>query len=283
MEILKNIQVKSSHHKKPILTDVFFERNSIKKSIVIFCHGYKGYKDWGAWNLVAEKFADKNLFFIKFNFSHNGGTAKNPIDFPDLEAFGENNYSIELHDLEDIINWICTNLEFKEEIDPENITLIGHSRGGGIVLLKSSENTKISKVITWCGVSDFGTRFLKGEQLEAWRTNGIYYVENGRTKQKMPHLFQFYTNFKKNEKRLTIKSAVSNLTIPQLIIQGEIDEVVTLNEAENLNKWNPESQLIIIPQMNHTLGSAQPWELDKMPVYLEDVVNKSINFIVCND
>ena len=280
MKSILNTVVKSEHHKKPILTDVYYNQNNIKKPIVIFCHGYKGYKDWGAWNLAVPKFVERNLFFVKFNFSHNGGTVENPIDFPDLKAFGENNFTIELNDLEDIINWICANESFKNEIDTENIILIGHSRGGGIVSIKASENSKISKLITWCSVSDFGDRFPTGEILEKWRKDGISYVENSRTKQQMPHYFQFYTNFKENEVRLTIKNAVSKLTIPQLIVHGTNDDVVLLNEAENLHIWNPKSTLLIIDKMDHSLGSTQPWRNENMPNYLEQVVAKSIDFIL---
>lgn len=280
MEIIRNKAVKSTHHSKPIVTDVFYIKNNTKKPIVIFCHGYKGYKDWGAWNIAATTFAKENLFFVKFNFSHNGGTLQNPIDFPDLGAFGENNLTIELNDLEDIIEWITTNTEFSKEIDLENITLIGHSRGGGIVTIKASENTKITKVIAWASVSDYGVRFPKGEQLKMWEKQGVSYVLNSRTNQKMPHLYQFYKNFKENEERLTIKNAVRKLKIPHLIIHGENDEVVLPAEAKNVHSWNPKSKLIFIKDMNHPLGCTQPWTDSKMPVHLEKVVKNSIEFIL---
>lgn len=274
-----NIPVKSTHHNKPIVTDVFYLKNNTKKPIVIFCHGYKGYKDWGAWNLAAETFANNNLFFVKFNFSHNGGTLENAIDFPDLVAFGDNTFIKELNDLENIIDWVTTNPDFKNESDAENIILIGHSRGGGIVTIKASENNKITKLITWAGVSDFGARFPKGEQLEAWKNQGISYILNTRTHQKMPHLYQFYENFKENEERLTIKKAVENLNIPQLIIYGEIDEVVLPAEAKNIHLWNPKSKLYIVEGMNHPLGCSQPWGSSTMPFHLEKVVKKSIEFV----
>jgi len=275
-----NIQVKSTYHSKPILTDVFYTKNNNKKPVVIFCHGYKGFKDWGAWNLVAAEFLKSNLFFLKFNFSHNGGTVENPIDFPDLEAFGHNNFITELNDLEDVINWLTNNYKYKDEIDLTNITLIGHSRGGGIVTIKASENKKISKVISWAGVSDFGARFPKGEKLQYWKKAGVSHIENARTKQKMPHYFQFYTNFKENEARLTIKNAVQKLTIPHLIVQGKKDEVVLPIEAENLHSWNPESTLVFIEEMNHPLGCSQPWKDLKMPVHLVRVVKHSVAFIL---
>ncbi len=280
MEILKNMVIKSSHHNKPIVTDLFYKKNNNKKPVVIFCHGYKGYKDWGAWNIAAEEFANSNLFFVKFNFSHNGGTLENPIDFPDLEAFGQNNFTIELNDLEDVISWILEDTELSNEIDKNDITLIGHSRGGGIVSIKASENKKISNVITWAGVSDYGARFPIGDILTGWEKAGVSYIENSRTKQQMPHYFQFYTNFKENEDRLTIKKAIAKLNIPQLIIHGENDDVVPLKEAENIHQWNPKSELVIIKDMNHPLGCSQPWEDDKMPIHLNEVVKHSINFVL---
>lgn len=275
----RNIIVKSEYHNKPILTDVFYKETNHKKPIVIFCHGYKGYKDWGAWNLAAEEFAANDLFFVKFNFSHNGGTVEEPIDFPDLEAFGQNNFILELDDLETIIDWLVTNTAFKNEADTSNITLIGHSRGGGIVTIKAAENNKISKVISWAGVSNYGARFPTGKILEYWKKAGISHIENARTKQQMPHYFQFYTNFKENEDRLTIQNAVSKLSIPQLIIQGENDEVVKPMEAENLHRWNPNSELEIIEKMDHALGCSQPWTANKMPNFLASAVKKSIDFI----
>jgi len=279
MIIERNKIVNSKSHNRPILTDVFYKKNNTKKGIVVFCHGYKGYKDWGAWNLAAEEFAKKNLFFIKFNFSHNGGTVEEPIDFPDLEAFGQNNFTLELDDIDTIIDWITSNSEFENEADAEDITLIGHSRGGGIVTLKASENNKISKVISWCGVSDFGARFPTGKILEEWRNNGVSYIENARTKQKMPHYFQFYTNFKENEERLTVKNSVKKLTIPQLIIYGDNDDTVFPKEAKNMHSWNPNSKLVCMKEMDHCLGSVQPWEEKEMPLDLAKAVAESIQFI----
>lgn len=279
MKAIRNIPVKSSWHEKPIVTDTFYIKNNIHKPVVIFCHGYKGYKDWGAWNLVAKYFAKKGLFFIKFNFSHNGGTLEDPIDFPDLEAFGQNNYLKELNDLEDVINWLLKNDEIKSEVDISNITLIGHSRGGGISSLKASENSTISRLINWAATSDFEARMPSGEALKEWKNKGVSYVMNSRTKQNMPLYYQFYDVFEKSNKRLNISSAVEKLKIPHCIIQGESDVVVSPVEAENLHRWNPKSKLIMIKGMNHTLGSSHPWEKSTMPKFLKQVVEESYRFI----
>ena len=160
MRTIKDIIIEGRHN-KPIVTDVFYEENKQPKKVVIFCHGYKGFKDWGAWNLMALIFAKAGFFFIKFNFSHNGGTAEDPIDFPDLEAFGNNNYTKELDDLESVLDWISNNSDYKHEVDIHDISIIGHSRGGGIVLLKATEDSRVKKVVSLAGVSDYESRFPK--------------------------------------------------------------------------------------------------------------------------
>ena len=278
MNIIKNITI-LGRHDKPILMDVFYNTSDVKKPVVIFAHGYKGYKDWGAWNVVAKAFAESGLIFIKFNFSHNGGTVEQPIDFPDLEAFGYNNFMIELDDLQSVIDWLFNEKSLHNEADLSNLTLIGHSRGGGIVSLKANKESRVTKVISWAGVSDYGSRFPTGELLETWRKNGVSFVENGRTKQQMPHYFQFYQSFIDNKERLNIKNAVQNLDKPHLIIHGDADESVKVNEALSLHSWNPKSELFIIKEANHTFGSKHPWEENELPPFLKGTIDKSISFI----
>ncbi|MFB9055530.1 alpha/beta hydrolase family protein [Mariniflexile ostreae] len=278
MSIYKNSIILGKHG-KPILADVFYTENHQPKPIIIFCHGYKGFKDWGAWNMMAETFADAGFFCVTFNFSHNGGTAEQPIDFPDLEAFGQNNYTKELDDLETVIDWTYNHAEFKKETDHNNLSLIGHSRGGGIVCIKAEEDNRIKKVVTLAGVSDFGIRMGSDTDIALWKKKGVKYVQNGRTKQNMPHYYQFYTDFLKNEKRLTIQRAVSNLKIPYLIIHGDEDTSVSIKEAQALNQWQPHSMLDVIIGANHVFGASHPWEQESLPSALQNVTEKVIAFL----
>ena len=70
-------------NKKPIVWDAFYNETGKPKPLVIFCHGYKGFKDWGSWNLVAETFKNEHFFFVKFNFSV---THKQSRGFNNLES-----------------------------------------------------------------------------------------------------------------------------------------------------------------------------------------------------
>ena len=278
MKTIKNIKTEGKHN-KPILIDVFYKETNQPKPIIIFCHGYKGFKDWGAWNLMAAVFANEGFFFIKFNFSHNGGTVEQPIDFPDLEAFGNNNYTKELDDLTSVINWISTHSDFKNEVNLDAISLIGHSRGGGIVLLKANEDAIIKKVITLAGVCDFEKRTATIGDLQQWKKKGVKYVLNGRTKQNMPHYYQFYEDFMLNKERLDIKKATENLKIPQLIIHGNKDTSVLIDEAENLKKWNSESEFKIIDNANHVFNTSHPWKENYLSEELETTIKNCVAFL----
>lgn len=280
MHINRNI-VLEGKHKKPILVDTYCNKEINGQPIVIFCHGYKGFKDWGYWDLAAKEFANNGICFIKFNFSHNGGTVKQPIDFPDLEAFALNNFTIELDDLDTVIDWVLsTNNELSENINTSDITLIGHSRGGGIVTIKAAEDKKITKLITWASVSDFKARFADEKARAYWKEQGVIYIENSRTKQQLPHYYQFYEDFIKNEERFTIKNSAENIDIPFLIIHGTKDPTVDLREGEALHNWSSKSELLVIDEADHVFGGKHPWEEKKLPQHMKQVVEASINFIV---
>jgi len=278
MKKIKNIIV-DGKHQKPIVTDVFYKETHQPKKVVIFCHGYKGFKDWGAWNLLAETFANAGFFFIKFNFSHNGGTVKKPIDFPDLEAFGNNNYTKELDDLGSVIDWISSDENFKNEVAVNDISIIGHSRGGGIVLLKASEDVRVKKVVSLAAVCDFGSRSSTIGDLENWKKTGVKYVLNGRTKQNMPHFYQFYLDFKENEERLNIQKAVTRLKIPQLIVHGDKDTSVSIDEGTKIHSWNTESKFEIIKNADHVFNVSHPFKKESMSKELEEVSTICIRFL----
>ncbi|QDP85999.1 alpha/beta fold hydrolase [Chryseobacterium sp. SNU WT5] len=274
LNIDRNIIIKNPAT-KDFLADVYYPKHQEKLPLVIFAHGYKGYKDWGAWDLMAKEFAQAGFFFVKFNFSHNGTTVDQPSDFADLEAFGNNNFSIEMSDYDEVLNYFYNH----PKIDQEKITIIGHSRGGGITVIKAAEDERVKAVVILAGVSHFGYRFPSDERLVEWEKEGVMYSENGRTHQQMPHYFQFFQDYKANEQRFNIQHAAHHLEKPTLILQGTADEAVKEKEANLLNDWIKDSELFLIQEANHTFGSKEPWRESKLPNDLGIATAKMISFL----
>ena len=246
------------------------------KAVVIFVHGYKGYKDWGAWNLVQKRFINAGFGFVKFNMSHNGGTVGNSIDFPDLDAFGRNCYSYELDDLHTIIQETHRMIHQELELTIP-IYLLGHSRGGGVSVLAAAENDKIAKIISLAGISDIGSRFPEGDLLDDWKIAGVQHVKNARTNQMMPHFYSFYEDFERNADRLNIEKAATSLKIPFLQIHGDMDVSVSISEGMRLAQWT-NTGLSVIKGAEHTFGTKQPWDSNEIPEDMEKVIEKAIEF-----
>ncbi|GAA4310698.1 alpha/beta fold hydrolase [Pontixanthobacter gangjinensis] len=281
MEVSKELNLEiEGRHNKPILADLIFKDDGKPKPLVIFCHGYKGFKDWGAWEAMGERMAEAGFFFVKFNFSHNGTTPEHLTEFMDIEAFGDNNYIIELDDLQKVIDWILLpDFKFGKQIKPDDINLIGHSRGGGICVIKAAEEKRITKLLTLASVSDFASRFPEGKKLEAWEKKGVYYIQNTRTGQQLPHHYQFYKNFREHRERLNIKKAAKKLQIPHLIAHGSSDTSVSIGEAGNLFEWSPAPKLLLVENADHVFGTKHPWEEEELPKVFRHVIDKSIDFM----
>ncbi|MES2588190.1 MAG: alpha/beta fold hydrolase [Bacteroidota bacterium] len=240
--------------------------------LLLFVHGYMGYKDWGAWNLMQDYFVKQNFGFCKFNFSHNGGTLENGIDFPDLEAFSKNSYSKEVYDLQQVLNYL------EEKINPlPKITLIGHSRGGGISLLNAHDK-RIHKIIILASISSIEKRFSDLKVLDSWKESGVRYVQNQRTKQQMPHLYSQVEDFFENKEKLSIQKACEELSKPILIIHGNEDTSVPLEEALEIANWTKNS-VKIIEQSDHVFGAKQPWESNDLPEKLKEVLEEILLFL----
>ena len=266
-------------NQRTILLDFYFNPKQYGLPLVIFCHGYKGFKDWGPWSLVAETLAKENIFVVKFNFSHNGTSISQPSEFSDLEAFSNNTYSKELEDLNDVITHFKHGAH-KNRLDLNNICLIGHSRGGGIVLLSASQRNDINKIITWASVSDYRKRFDEGSKtFKKWKSEGVKYIENKRTGQLLPHKFNFYEDFIKNEKHLDIQKSVQSLNQNVLFIHGDKDDAVNMEESKKLHKLCSSSELKIIKDANHVFNTNHPWLNTKLPEALGVAVKYTIKFI----
>lgn len=256
---------------KKSLIDLVIPEN-FNGQILVFVHGYMGYKDWGAWNLMQDSFTNDGFGFCKFNLTHNGGTIENGIDFPDLESFASNTYSKELADIGFALDFLETQFS---ELPP--ITLIGHSRGGGMVIL-TGKDKRVKNIITLAAISSVAKRFENVEMIEAWKETGVRYLQNQRTKQDMPHDFKQYIDFMENKTLLDIEKACLENQKPILHIHGDKDSSVSIDEGKANASWT-RSHLHIIENTDHVFGASQPWESEELPEKLAEAIGVMKEFL----
>ena len=277
---LKNVKAKGANSKE-FLLDIYYPENNQKKDLVIFCHGFKGFKDWGAWELIALEFAKRNTVFVKFNFSHNGTSIKSPEHFDELEAFAQNNYSNELQDLRAVLQNLKSGLYIPlKEINNQSIHLIGHSRGGGLILSTAVLFPEIKSLCSWAAVSSLDYAWTKPAFIEKWKNLGYYEVLNGRTKQSMRINYQMYEDFKKNKVLFNMENNLKKFSGKILLIHGDKDPAVPLTSLKQIAQYNNNAQQLIIQNADHVFNMRHPHPKDQVlnPI-AQFLCNTSIDFI----
>lgn len=279
MRVEKNLVVQGAAE-RPMAVDIFYTGGE-RRPVVIYAHGFNGFKDWANFDLVAERFIAAGFTFIKFNFSHNGTTPAQPEDFVDLDAFGKNNYSKQLEDLDKIITWTCApENPFAENIDAARLSLVGHSMGGGIVLLQASVDPRVSRVVTWASVSECKTPWgnWPPKKLEEWKKEGVQYYTNTRTNQQMPLFYQLFEDYTTNAEKLDIKKAMERIQVPVLVIHGQSDISVPIENAYELISWRPATKLFTL-DTDHVFDRRHPWLGSTLPRAMETVMGETFRFL----
>lgn len=280
MPVVKNISIPGANQ-LPVTIDIFFENENMQKPVILYAHGFNGFKDWGNFDLIAEKFTGAGFVFIKFNFSHNGTTPETPEEFTNLEAFGNNNYTKQLTDLQLVMDWVCDPANnYHSVIDSNKIYLIGHSMGGGIAILHAAANKRVKKLITWAAISECKTPWgtWPAEKKQQWKETGVAHYHNSRTHQQMPMYYQLYEDYIQNKERLDIQKAIGQLEIPILICHGTTDLAVPVENAYALKNWQPDAELFI-NDSDHVFGRKHPWTSPDLPEAMEAVVEVCIQFL----
>lgn len=274
MSQLITSQITGSNN-RPMLVDLRYDAKRKPSPVVIFIHGFKGFKDWGHFPLVAEAFAQAGFAFISFNFTHNGTTIDNPTAFDDLKAFGMNNYNKELFDTQQILESIANGILFPDvEFDRQQLYLLGHSRGGGIAITKAAESSLVKAVTTWNSIANMHRSSVN---VEEWKKQGVVYVPNARTNQQMPMYYQFVEDYLTHEHRYNLKQNCSKLNIPTLFVHGKADTTVPYTEAEKLHQWTKNARLVLIEDANHTLGGKHPNEFSHLPEHTQHAVAETVS------
>jgi uncharacterized protein len=276
---LIEIQLKNQNG-RPFLLDARFIENGKKKPVILFFHGFKGFKDWGTFNLMADHLANAGFVFVKMNFSMNGTTPEHPADFADLEAFGQNNFSTELNDAGKVIDLLFgqDSPVPSREANLNHFYLMGHSRGGASVLLKTAEDVRVKAAITLAAVSDLASRYPP-EILKRWQKEGVIMVPNARTGQEMPMYYQIVEDYQRNEDRLDVFKAVGGIKVPVLSFHGTADESVSLDNLHQIKKFCPNAEIVEVEGANHTFGGTHPYEKPELPQDTLFILEKIVVFL----
>ncbi|HSW56127.1 MAG TPA: alpha/beta fold hydrolase [Ignavibacteriaceae bacterium] len=269
----KDFVLNTTKNEKIRITSYGYE-NLESAPCLIFVHGFKGFKDWGFWPYIGNYFAEKGFFVLSFNFSHNG-IGEGVTEFAELDKFAKNTFSLEIEELNEIIDGYLNNFFGTSSNKP--IGILGHSRGGGDALIVSSKRKEIKAVVTWASVANFN-RYTE-RQAKEWQKNGFFEVLNTRTKQMMQLNVSLLEDIEQNKNDLlSLENATKNLNKPLMIIHGEQDLSVKIEEGEQIYNWSNKelTEFYKIKATGHTFDIVHPFAGSNQK--FDSVLEKTLNF-----
>lgn len=221
---------------------------------VVIAHGFKGFMGWGMFPWIADQLADAGFAAVRFDFSGNGVDAAG--DFTDLEGFKANTLSREQQDLRALFDAIAAGADpFGGRCRPGRIGILGHSRGGGGVILYAAGDERVAAVATLAGVAH-ASRFPPEARATA-EAQGYFEVLNARTGQQLPVGLEYFRDAEQHD----VQAAAAGLAQPLLLVHGTDDEAVSVTDAHLLQQaTGGRAQLLEIGGAGHTFGAVHPFQ-----------------------
>jgi dipeptidyl aminopeptidase/acylaminoacyl peptidase len=234
--------------------------------LMIGCHGLYGTKEhffehWKTtWNIVQEEGYGTFLFDFTNNLGESYGTLEHM-------TVGQ-----EVSDLEDVLSYFWT----KQYVQKDRIVLFGHSLGGMIELITASSSPHIAAIIAIAPLFHFQAirnAQVKDEGILAWKEKGYALFFSKAWNQEFKIQYQLYENGISYD----MPKLVAHIQSPLLIIQGDNDSSVPINQSYDLIRHlNCPHELLMVENGDHSMRDTEQQRMiaNKTLVFLNNHLKK---------
>ncbi|KAI9393390.1 hypothetical protein POPTR_006G227900v4 [Populus trichocarpa] len=234
----RRVVIENNHGEK--LSGILHETGS--KQLVIVCHGFQSSKERIPMVNLAAALEKEGISAFRFDFAGNGESEG---------SFQYGNYRREAEDLRAVVQ------HFRRE-NRVISAVIGHSKGGNVVLLYASKYNDVHAVVNISGRFNLekGMEGRLGKDfLLRLKQHGYIDVFNRKGK------FEYRVTEESLKDRLTTDIHAVCLLIQQecrvLTVHGSMDKFVPAEDALEFAKFIPNHKLHIIKGANHEYTSHQ--------------------------
>jgi dipeptidyl aminopeptidase/acylaminoacyl peptidase len=140
------------------------------------------------------------------------------------------------------------------------IGIVGHSRGGGIAIIKAREDGRIKAVAGWSTVAYFN-RYTDGQR-KRWREKGFVDLPSVNPLSIFRLSTALLDDLEQNKERLNISRAVEQLHKPLLLIHGTADLPVPIAEVKKLYDISDKTmtEFLSLEGAGHMYGARHPYK-----------------------
>lgn len=243
----------------PIRGDVHVPEGAGPHPVAVGAHGFKGFRNWGFWPHIAAGLADAGVACIRFDMSHNG-VGPGGLEMDEEDLFERNTWAREEEDLGRVIAALREGgLPGAASLDAARLGLIGHSRGGGLVVVRAAQDEGIRATVTLAAIATLA-RFPV-EVLERGRAKGFIPIVNTRTGQVLRFGRDAIAELDARTELHDLASAfASRITTPLLVCHGTADTGVSPDDGRRLVAAAPNAHLELFEDADHVLDCRHPFE-----------------------
>ena len=200
---------------------------------VIVCHGMESNKNSEKLVLLSRLLTQRGILTLRFDFRYVGESSG---DFADLSYGGE------VEDLRAAYSLL-------QHRQAGKIAILGSSMGGTVALMFAAQEPSVAALVTIAAPlhpENFSKRVLTLPQFQQWRDQG-FTIYNGQ---------RLNLTLLDELERINVPELVRQIHCPVLILHGDADEVVPVEEAYELHSClTTPKQLSILKDADHRLSN----------------------------
>ena len=203
------------------------------KPIVILCHGFSSSKDSKTYTTLSKILNEKRISIFRFDFFGHGESDGKFEDVTISRA------------VDDIINAV----KFLRNKGYKKIGLFGSSFGGISSIIAASKISGLIFLALKSPVSDYlesKNKTMTKKQIQEWKNNGYtIYLGEHRTK------FRLNYSFFEDSKNNNAYKYAKKINVPTLIVHGDCDERIPIEQSKKTCKLIKNCCLEIIKGADH--------------------------------
>ncbi len=242
----------------PVRGDVDLPDGNRVVPVIVGAHGFKGFRRWGFWPRFAKAFAERGFGVVRYDGSHNGVGAEGLV-FDEKHLFEKNTLVREQADLVAVLGALRNGaLPGKERLHADRLALLGHSRGGALVIVHAADDPAVRAVVALAPIAT-GRRF-PDEVVAQGLADGFVPIKNTRTGEILRFGREAILEMRDRDDVQDIAAShASRLTSPLLVVHGANDTSVPCNEGRKLAEAAPGGVYAQFEDCDHVLNCRHPW------------------------
>ncbi len=215
---------------------------------VVICHGMLSYKDSPKHVGIARELCERGHAVLRFDFT---GRGDSPGDLMELSFSRQ------------VAEARAAMAELRRRTGVARVGLTGSSMGGAVSILTSLIE-KVAALVTMAAVGRtdlLAERIAGGKGMAVWERKGFLRLEEDPVGWSLVE----------DGRKIDVPAAAAGVDCPWLILHGELDDVVPLSDAEELNRAaSGRAELEVVPGADHKFSR---------PDHLARVTMRAVDFL----